>query len=155
MICALIVIPLAAFVPYKIVTAENHVVIVQIDTIGFIGLIGIIGYLLCFRSFIRDAKGSPLPGTPQNHLIVKGLYRYVRNPMYISWYLIILGETLYFCSLHLLFYLLAWMVFFHLQVIIFEEAWLKKKFGASYDSYCRSVRRWIPRLRAYNNEADK
>jgi protein-S-isoprenylcysteine O-methyltransferase Ste14 len=149
--CALLVIFLATFVPYKIISAENHPIIIQLGKIRFSGpfliLIGIIGYLLCFWNFIFDAKGTPLPGGTQDHLIVKGLYRYVRNPIYISWFLIIFGEALFFQSLDLFFYLLAWIFFFHLKVLIFEEPALRDKFGESYEKYCRSVHRWIPRLK--------
>ena len=157
LICLMIAIFFGAFVPYKIVTSENHFVIGQIFTLRFIGpiliFIGTIGYLMCFWNFIFNAKGTPLPNT-QHNLIVNGLYRYVRNPMYISWHLIILGESLFFCSLHLLFYLFAWIVFFHFYVIIFEETWLKDQFGKSYEEYCKSVRRWIPRLKAYTIETN-
>jgi protein-S-isoprenylcysteine O-methyltransferase Ste14 len=153
LLCALIVISLASYVPYEIISSENHTVIDQIGNIGFIGpcliVIGIIGYLLCFWNFIFDAKGTPLPMGTQKHLIVKGLYRYVRNPIYISWYLIIFGEALFFQSLDLLFYLLSWIVFFQIKVIFFEEPSLKERFGETYEQYLKSVRRWIPRLTPY------
>ena len=85
----------------------------------------------------------------QKHLIVKGLYRYVRNPIYISWYLIIFGEALFFQSLDLLFYLLSWIVFSQIKVIFFEEPSLKERFGETYEQYLKSERRWIPRLTPY------
>ena len=116
-ICAIIVISCGTYYPYKIISSENHTIITQIDKIRFIGpfliLIGTIGFLLCFWNFIFDAKRSPLPADTQNYLIEKGLYQYVRNPMYISWFLIVIGEILLFRSLDLIFYLLAWVVFFH------------------------------------------
>ena len=153
LVCALIALGFATVVPYKMISSENHLVIDQIEKISFIGpifiVIGIIGYLLCFWNFIFDARGTPLPGDTQKHLIVKGLYRYVRNPMYISWYLIILGEALFFKSLDLLFYLFSWIIFFQIKVIFFEEPSLKKKFGVTYEQYRKSVRRWIPRLSPY------
>lgn len=149
---ACIVITFAVCFPHNIISDENHIVIDQIGKIRFIGpiliVIGIIGYLLCFWNFIFDAKGTPMPGD-QKHLIVKGLYRYVRNPIYISWHLIIFGEALFFQSLDLLLYLSVWIVFFEIKVIFFEEPSLKKKFGETYEQYRKSVRRWIPRLTPY------
>ena len=143
----------AAYVPHNIISDENHTVIDQIGRFRFIGPIliglGIIGYLLCFWNFIVDAKGTPLPIDTQKNLIVKGLYRYVRNPMYISWYLIILGEALFFRSLDLLIYLFVWIVFFECKVIFFEERALKQNFGETYEQYCKYVPRWIPHLKPY------
>ena len=137
---------------YEMISSEKHIVIDQIGKIRFIGPIligiGIIGYLPCFWNFIFDAKGSSLPGD-QKHLIVKGLYRYVRNPMYISWYLIIFGEALFFQSLDLLLYLSVWIVFGEIRVIFFEERYLKKRFGETYEQYRKSARRWIPCLTPY------
>jgi protein-S-isoprenylcysteine O-methyltransferase Ste14 len=79
--------------------------------------------------------------------MVNGLYRYVRNPIYISWFLILLGEALWFRSLDLIYYLLVWMAFFHFKVILSEEPYLRATFGEAYEQYCRSVHRWIPRLK--------
>lgn len=154
-ICAGIAFFFAIAPAYEIKTYENQTVIIEIEKIQYIGLlfifIGIIGYLLCFWNFIIDAKGSPMPGD-QNHLMTKGLYRYVRNPMYISFFLIILGEGLFFQSKVLFYYLFGWMVFFQLRLIFFEEPGLRKKFEESYVQYCRSVRRWIPRLKPYQEK---
>jgi protein-S-isoprenylcysteine O-methyltransferase Ste14 len=150
---ACIALVFAAYFPHKLISDENHTVIEQIGKIRFIGpiliVIGIIGVLPCIWNFIFDAKGSPHPWDTQKYLIVKGLYRYVRNPMYISWYLIIFGEALFFQSLDLLLYLSAWIVWFEIKVIFFEEPSLKKRFGETYEQYRKSVRRWIPRLTPY------
>ena len=146
------------FVPFQIIDAESHTVIAETGILQFIGLafilIGIIGYLACFWNFIFDAKGVPLFEGMQKHLIVKGLYKYVRNPIYISWYLILIGEAIYFQSLGVLLYLLGWMVFFQFKVVFMEEPSLSVAFGESYESYRNSVRRWIPRLKAYNIETN-
>ena len=142
-----------AFAPvYEIMTSENYTAIKVIGKFQYLGSIcifmGIVGYLLGFWYYIIDAKGSPLPGD-QNRIITKGLYRYVRNPMYISWLLIIFGEVLVFWSKGLVYYLFFWVVFFQFRIIFFEEPGLRRKFGESYVQYCRSVRRWIPRMTAY------
>ena len=145
-----IVLFVIAYIPYKIITAENHTVIAAIGRFRFAGYIfigsGILGYLICFWNFIVDAKGSPIPGDTQ-HLIVKGLYRYVRNPIYISACLILVGEALLFQSLAMLYYLFGWMMVFHLFVIFVEEPFLRNKFGDTYERYCNAVCRWVPRLK--------
>lgn len=145
-----------AFIPFKIINSDSHTVIAEIGNFRFIGpafiLIGIIGYLACCWNFIFDAKGIPAIEGMQKNLIVKGLYKYVRNPIYISWYLIIFGGTIYFQSQDLLLYLSGWMVFFQIRVVFFEEPYLSVTFGASYESYRKSVPRWIPRLKAYHIE---
>ena len=152
LLCAFIVILLAYAVPSEIISSEKHIVIEQIGQLRFIGpifiVIGVVGYLVCFWNFIFIAKGSPWPGD-QNHLIVNGLYGYVRNPTYLSFYLIIFGEALFFQSLDLLLYLSFWIVWFEIKVIFFEERSLKKRFGETYEQYRKSVRRWIPRLTPY------
>ena len=147
---AFIVVFVAAYIPYKIVTAESHTVIAGIGRFHVIGYFliasGVIGYLACFWNFIVDAKGSPIPGDTQD-LIVSGLYRYVRNPIYISASLIFAGEALLFQSLEMIYDLVGWIVVFHLVVVFVEEPFLRTKFGTSYERYCKSVRRWIPRFK--------
>ena len=147
-----IVITFTVFLPHHFISHEDHIVFDQIGKFHFIApillVMGIIGYLLCLWNFIFDAKGTPMPGD-QKHLIVKGPYRYVRNPIYISFYLIIFGEALFFQSLDLLLYLSFWIVWFEIKVIFFEEPFLKRTFGETYEQYRKSVRRWIPRLTPY------
>jgi protein-S-isoprenylcysteine O-methyltransferase Ste14 len=91
--------------------------------------------------------GTPAPIAPTKFLVVSGLHRYVRNPMYIGVWLVILGEATLFHSL----VLVAWAAFFcvpvHAFVIFYEEPTLRRQFGESYEEYRRSVPRWIPRFR--------
>jgi protein-S-isoprenylcysteine O-methyltransferase Ste14 len=159
LICGAVAFTFGFFIPSKIINAENHTIFAEIGVLRFIGpvfiLIGLIGTLACYWNFIFDAKGAPLIEGMQKYLIVKGLYRYVRNPIYISWYLILFGEAVYFQSLDLLLYLFGWMVFFQIKVIYSEEPYLSVTFGKSYDAYRKSVRRWIPRLKAYTIETNE
>jgi protein-S-isoprenylcysteine O-methyltransferase Ste14 len=79
--------------------------------------------------------------------VAQGLYRYVRNPMYVSVLLVLLGESVFFESRRLLLYAgIVWLVV-HSFVLIYEEPALRRKFGAAYDEYCRRVPRWLPRFR--------
>ncbi len=76
-----------------------------------------------------------------------GLYRYVRNPMYLSVATILLGELLLTRSTGLLIFAAVWFVIVNLFVIGYEEPYLRRRFGASYERYVASVRRWLPRFR--------
>jgi protein-S-isoprenylcysteine O-methyltransferase Ste14 len=98
----------------------------------------------CILEFARSGKGTLSPADPPRHLVVRGLYRYVRNPMYLAVSTIVLGEALWARSMPLVWY---WLVFFtccNLFVIGYEEPYLRSRFGPEYEAYTRSVARWIP-----------
>ncbi len=98
--------------------------------------------LWCFWDFINKGKGTPSPFEPPKKLVIVGLYRYVRNPMYIGIILIILGEAILYSSLLLMLYLGMLLVIFHIGVVYYEEPRLKAEFGETYDNYLISVPRW-------------
>ena len=107
---------------------------------------GLIGLLNSFVRFALQGLGTPAPVFPTRHLVVAGLYRYVRNPMYIAVVMTILGQALIFGNAGLLEYGgIVWLLF-HLFVLLYEEPTLRATFGAEYDSFCAEVPRWIPRL---------
>ena len=101
-------------------------------------------YFRCLWEFAARGRGIPLPIDHPKQLVVSGLYRYVRNPMYVGVLMLLLGEVMIFRSLDLLIYTAAWFIFVHLNVVIWEERLLRHKFGDSYTRYRGSVRRWIP-----------
>lgn len=101
----------------------------------------------CIWEFARRGRGTLAPVDPPRRLVVQGLYRYVRNPMYLSVTLIVLGELLLTRSRPLLLYWAIWFVAVNLFVIGYEEPALRRRFGAAYESYAETVGRWIPRLR--------
>ena len=107
------------------------------------------GALVLLDSFARFALkglGTPAPVFPTRHLVVSGLYRYVRNPLYLAVFAAILGQGLLFGNIRLLEYgAVVWLAF-HLFVMSYEEPTLRSSFGAEYDTFCASVPRWIPRL---------
>jgi protein-S-isoprenylcysteine O-methyltransferase Ste14 len=78
-------------------------------------------------------------------LVARGLYGFVRNPMYVGVLLAMDGQALLFGSLATLWYALGAALFFHLFVVCYEEPTLRRQFGESYTEYCQSVPRWIPR----------
>jgi len=101
-------------------------------------------YYWCAWDFATAGQGTPAPIDPPKHLVVKGLYRFVRNPMYAGVLLLLAGESLAFQSLRILTYAAIVFVVANLFVIFYEEPALKRKFGAEYEEYLRSVTRWIP-----------
>lgn len=113
------------------------------------GVLVVAGTLVLLDSFARFAisgLGTPAPVFPTQHLVVSGLYRYVRNPMYVAVVSVIAGQGLMFGNARLLEYdALVWLAF-HLFVVAYEEPTLRATFGPEYEAFCRGVSRWIPRL---------
>jgi protein-S-isoprenylcysteine O-methyltransferase Ste14 len=85
------------------------------------------------------------PADPPKELVVRGLYRYVRNPMYLSVLTIVAGEIMLTRSTELAVYWLVFLAVANVFVRGYEEPYLKRQFGESYESYTRDVSRWIPR----------
>jgi protein-S-isoprenylcysteine O-methyltransferase Ste14 len=99
-----------------------------------------------FARFALQGFGTPAPVAPPSRLVVSGLYRYVRNPMYVAVTALIAGQGLLFGSVTLLEYgAILWAAFF-LFVVAYEEPALGEQFGQEYERYRANVRRWIPRI---------
>jgi len=111
--------------------------------------------LRCMWDFGWTGRGTPAPMAPPQRLVVVGVYRYVRNPMYLGfacgwiglW--IVFGHT----NLTLIIAVLAVALGIHLFVVFYEEPTLRGKFGAEYDEYCHNVNRWWPHLKPWNRPA--
>ena len=101
-------------------------------------------YLWCLWDFATFGRGTPAPIDPPRELVVRGLYRYSRNPMYIGVILILLGEALFFQSGRLLLYAGLFFGAANIFVVGYEEQRLRTKFGKAYEYYCRDVGRWVP-----------
>jgi len=106
-----------------------------------------------FARFALQGLGTPAPIFPPRHLVVSGLYRYVRNPMYVSVGSIVLGEALLFGSVDTLTYAIAVWLGFFIFVLVYEEPTLRRTFGAEYDEFCANVPRWIPRFTPWHGPA--
>ncbi|HVG28420.1 MAG TPA: isoprenylcysteine carboxylmethyltransferase family protein [Pyrinomonadaceae bacterium] len=106
-------------------------------------------YFWCAWDFATAGRGTPLPLDPPKELVVRGLYRHVRNPMYSGVLSILFGESLLFGSRALAVYALGFLVAYTLIVLFYEEPVLRRKFGEPYERYCRAVPRWLPRLSAH------
>lgn len=103
----------------------------------------------CVWEFARSGGGTLAPVDPPRELVVRGLYRYVRNPMYLSVTAIVLGEALLARSRALFLYWAVWFLAANLFVLAYEEPTLRRRFGASYEAYARGVGRWLPTFRAH------
>jgi protein-S-isoprenylcysteine O-methyltransferase Ste14 len=98
----------------------------------------------CIWDFAAEGRGTLAPVDPPKQLVVQGLYRYVRNPMYLGVLLVLVGETALFRSPAMLQYTLIWFIVVNLFVVLYEEPSLKSRFGDSYERYRHSVHRWLP-----------
>ena len=108
-----------------------------------------------FARFALQGLGTPAPVLPTRHLVVSGLYRYVRNPMYIAVVSLVLGQGFFFGSIAVLEYGVAAWVGFHLFVLIYEEPTLRSSYGHDYQEFCQHVPRWIPRLRPWRRMQER
>jgi len=107
---------------------------------------GIAVVLDSFARFALQGVGTPAPVLPTRHLVVSGLYQYVRNPMYVGVLWVLLGQGLLLGDGRLLAYgLLLWLGF-HVFIVGYEEPTLRRSFGTEYEAFRRNVPRWIPRL---------
>jgi protein-S-isoprenylcysteine O-methyltransferase Ste14 len=97
--------------------------------------------------FVHEGRGTPEPLHPTEKLVITGLYRYVRNPMYLGALIMILGQAVFFENWQVaVFGMIAWGASF-VFVLVYEEPTLRKKYGAEYEEYCRRVARWVPKIR--------
>jgi protein-S-isoprenylcysteine O-methyltransferase Ste14 len=101
----------------------------------------------CAWAFTVRGHGTPSPTDPPKELVVSGLYRYVRNPIYVGVIIFLLGFVFWHPTRAILLMPAIVAVSSHLFVIFYEEPHLRKAFGSAYEEYCRSVPRWIPRGR--------
>jgi len=118
---------------------------------SFTGLFGLAVLLHCITGFATFGKGTLAPIDPPKALVVRGLYRYTRNPMYLAVVVVLLSESLLFDSLSLLIYAVAVFLAFHLFVILYEEPRLRSLFGESYEEYSKSVPRWGAKLHGFKS----
>ncbi|HEX9761176.1 MAG TPA: isoprenylcysteine carboxylmethyltransferase family protein [Candidatus Acidoferrales bacterium] len=116
---------------------------------GALLALGIAGYLWTSLDFALRGRGTPAPIDPPRRLVVRGLYRYVRNPMYVSVALVIAGQAVALRLWALFGYMALCWVIVHLWVLLYEEPVLRAKFGDEYEDYCRRVPRWIPRFQPH------
>jgi protein-S-isoprenylcysteine O-methyltransferase Ste14 len=121
-----------------------------VRAVGLITLIaGAIVLVQAFARFVAEGHGTPAPAAPTERLVIGGLYRYVRNPMYLAVVAAITGQALALGQPVLLGYAAAVWVTVAAFVRWYEEPALTRQFGAQYDAYRRSVPAWRPRIRPW------
>lgn len=106
-------------------------------------LIGLVVMFHCIIMFAVEGRGTLSPADPTKKLVIKGLYRFSRNPMYLGVMMILIGEGIFFQSSNLLIYSLFIFLAFTLFILMVEEPRLRKDFGEDYRKYCQKVRRWF------------
>jgi protein-S-isoprenylcysteine O-methyltransferase Ste14 len=109
-----------------------------------IGAGGAMIALWCIFTFAFIGRGTPAPFDPPRRLVIRGPYRFVRNPMYIGAGLALASAALFYESLPILGYAGFFFLVTHLFVVLYEEPTLRRTFGPEYEAYCGRVRRWWP-----------
>jgi protein-S-isoprenylcysteine O-methyltransferase Ste14 len=140
---------LVGFVPWLILRRRQPPPPPSLAEFGSLGLLllvaGLAGYVWCCFEFGARGRGTPAPFDPPKALVHTGLYRHLRNPMFSSVVAMLFGEAILWRSTSVAIYAACMAVGFHLRVVLFEEPRLRRRFGAPFEDYCRSVPRWLPR----------
>ncbi|MEU4223217.1 isoprenylcysteine carboxylmethyltransferase family protein [Nonomuraea sp. NPDC026600] len=145
----------AVLVPWWITHWEAHTpfpggIMIPIRVAGgLLALAGLAVLIHAFTRFVVEGLGTPLPAAPPERLVVGGLYRHVRNPMYVAVLVAVLGQALLLAQPSLLVYALVVLVPVVSFVRWYEEPTLHRLFGAEYDRYRAAVPGWWPRLHPY------
>ncbi len=116
--------------------------------------IGAVALIECFARFALSGFGTPAPIFPTRKLVVTGLYRRVRNPMYLAVISVILGQALVFASVPLLVYSACVWLVAHIFVLAYEEPTLRRSFPDDFAAYAAAVPRWRPRLTPWRGETE-
>jgi protein-S-isoprenylcysteine O-methyltransferase Ste14 len=133
----------AGIIPFLIVFGNPH--LAGTAPLGIVlAVIGFVLLLWCVRDFYVAGKGTLAPWDPPKSLVIIGLYRFVRNPMYIAVLTLVAGWGLMFGSIGLGIYVCILAIGFHLRVIMYEEPWLGQQFGPDWEAYSKAVSRWLP-----------
>lgn len=137
----------AGVIPFLIFRKNDQWQFTSFSAWPFLGLLlflpGLLILLVCIADFARKGKGTLSPADPTKHLVISGLYRYSRNPMYVGVLLMLAGEAIFFQSFILAGYALLIFLLFYGFVVWFEEPRLKKDFGQAYEQYMNTTPRWI------------
>jgi protein-S-isoprenylcysteine O-methyltransferase Ste14 len=123
------------------------------DQIGVVQVLGIAAVaagsalaISCVLVFAFIGRGTPAPFDSPRRLVVRGPYRWVRNPMYVGAALALAGAAVFYGSLALLVFTIGFLVATHLFILFYEEPVLQRLFGAEYEAYRARVGRWLPRI---------
>jgi protein-S-isoprenylcysteine O-methyltransferase Ste14 len=141
---------LLIYVPANLLSWSGIVSPTTIDVQQVVGVIvGTIGIGLaiwCVLVFALVGEGTPAPFDPPRKLVIRGPYRFVRNPMYVGAGLALAGASLYYESWSVFAYAGVFLVLSHAFVVLYEEPTLRRTYEQEYEEYCRRVRRWLPTI---------
>lgn len=112
-------------------------------------LLGLSLFASSLRRFANDGKGTLAPWDPPRQLVIRGPYRFVRNPMISGVVLILFAEALLFLSTALVVWALVFFAINATYIPLLEEPQLRRRFGAAYIEYCNHVPRLVPRLKPW------
>ncbi|MDQ3004175.1 MAG: isoprenylcysteine carboxylmethyltransferase family protein [Chloroflexota bacterium] len=136
------------YFPYHLALVDNR--LFDLGIFRYLALplwiTGILIIIWCSLDIIRKGRGTPAHFDPPRELVITGLYRYVRNPVYLGALFVQLGYIIWFGSGILISYFLFFVLAYHILIVFIEEPILRNAFGAAYDEYSKSVPRWIPRI---------
>jgi protein-S-isoprenylcysteine O-methyltransferase Ste14 len=136
----------AGVVPWLLTEWESHSWPLPVRALGALLIAGGVGVLLhAFGRFVVEGLGTPAPVAPTERLVVGGLYRYLRNPMYVAVAATILGQALLLGQPVLLAYAAVFMAVVAAFVHLYEEPTLTRRYGEQYTAYRRAVPAWLPR----------
>jgi protein-S-isoprenylcysteine O-methyltransferase Ste14 len=142
----------AGLVPWLITRWEEPAPAWAVITGGLVTATGVAIVVAAFVRFVVEGRGTPAPVAPTQELVVGGLYRWVRNPMYVGVAAAIAGQAVMFGSLGVAAWLVVFVVAVTTFVRLYEEPTLRHTYGESYDAYVAGVRRWVPRVRPWSPE---
>jgi protein-S-isoprenylcysteine O-methyltransferase Ste14 len=135
-------------IPYLLLNSPLNIPLLQFEPTAFrwlsifLMMAGFLIYLWCTTDFVMRGRGSPNPDAAPTRLVVSGLYRYTRNPMYVGLLTVIVGEGLWVGSALLFLFAMVAFIIVHLRVLHYEEPTLLKLFGDDYSAYRKRVPRW-------------
>jgi len=143
----------AGIVPWWISRWDVGPAFLEIGPLRFLGgamiAAGLPVLIEAFARFAVEGLGTPAPIAPPRHLVLRGTYRYVRNPIYVADLSIIFGQGILFGNVDLVAYGMVFWLACHLFVVFYEEPTLRRRFGNDYEQFCAAVPRWLPRVRPW------
>jgi protein-S-isoprenylcysteine O-methyltransferase Ste14 len=145
----------AGLLPWLLTGWDSNGWPLPVQAIGVLLIAGGAGVLLhAFARFVIEGLGTPAPVAPPEQLVVGGLYRYVRNPMYVAVASTIIGQALLLGRPVLFAYAALFLAAVAAFVHLYEEPTLTRRFGEEYAAYRRAVPAWLPRRNTFGRAAD-
>ncbi len=138
----------AGLFPYLLLENKAHGLFIPPFTThhyagAFLFAAGFVIMMMCVIDFAVKGKGTLSPADPTKNLVITGLYRFSRNPMYIGVMLELIGEAIFAQANSLGTYAFVIFICFNIFILVHEEPRLRRDFGEAYNNYCKKVRRWL------------